>query len=833
MFLIFVYLFLVKLRFPKNTPLSSIITNRYGQPVLKVFRQFEKSYYKKEKCIQDLIFLKKCKVYNVMPKFLYFKLYNKNLHNSVMYKRWQNKLLNTEINNKNKHLKKMTEQTIEFSNQLKSRTTFIDYYYLNFFVKKHTNITIDKVKSTHNNKLNRLGINNDLQPLDPNKVIFNHSNRVLSHKEKFMLSLGLNFKLPIFRINYFKYFYAFENLYYILSKFPISQFQNAIPLKTSLQNIACKYFFNFKPYKVFSPIIKKSDFNILKNLSKDDSIVITRPDKGQGVVILNKTDYIAKMNEIISDTSKFKKIENIDPLLYTLRKQDKLNRTINSIKKAQIISESVANSLTTYSSTPGIMYGLPKVHKPNIPLRPILSANNTTTYNLSKYLVDLLSNIDLNQHTVKNSYEFSKFITSIPNADSYTMCSFDVKSLFTNIPLDETIDICINRLFPNPDSTFHNYDKKQFKNILQLATKDTNFMFNDSLYQQIDGVGMGQPCAPTLANIFMGHHEDKWLKDCPHQFKPLHYCRYVDDTFLLFNNINQIEPFLDYINEKHPNIQFTKEIEQNNSLPFLDINIHKINNRFETSIYRKPTFTGLGSSFFSFDPIIYKINAIKTLIHRAYHISSTYVNFNKEIYFLVNFFQSNGYPLKLFNKHLKSFLSSIFEPKPPLSTVAKQVIYFSIPYLGYVTDDLRKDLIKVINLNFPQLNLKLVSSNSNSISSYFKHKEKLDPPLCSGVVYLYECLNCQVQYVGSTSRQLAVRTAEHLGISPRTKLPLASPPFSSIREHAYNTSHPILPKSFSIINQSSNNLRLIESLHIHKRKPNLNQGSPWELVLSP
>ena len=72
------------------------------------------------------------------------------------------------------------------------------------------------------------------------------------------------------------------------------------------------------------------------------------------------------------------------------------------------------------------------------------------------------------------------------------MCSFDVKSLFTNIPLDETIDICINRLFPNPDSTFHNYDKKQFKNILQLATKDTNFMFNDSLYQQIDGVGMVQ-----------------------------------------------------------------------------------------------------------------------------------------------------------------------------------------------------------------------------------------------------------------------------------------------------------------------------------------------------
>ena len=223
----------------------------------------------------------------------------------------------------------------------------------------------------------------------------------------------------------------------------------------------------------------------------------------------------------------------------------------------------------------------------------------------------------------------------------------------------------------------------------------------------------------------MGYHENKQLKDCPHQIKPLHYCRYVDDTFLLFNNINQIEPFLNYINDKHPNIQFTREIEQNNSLPFLDINIHRINNRFETSIYRKPTFTGLGSSFFSFDPIIYKINAVKTLIHRAYHISSSYINFNKEIEFLVHFFQNNGYPLKLFNKHLKSFLSNIYESKPPLSTVAKQVIYFSVPYLGYVTDNLRKDITKVININFPQLNLKLVTTNSNSISSYFQHKEKL------------------------------------------------------------------------------------------------------------
>ena len=168
-----------------------------------------------------------------------------------------------------------------------------------------------------------------------------------------------------------------------------------------------------------------------------------------------------------------------------------------------------------------------------------------------------------------------------------------------------------------------------------------------------------------------------------------------------------------------------------------------------------------------------------------------------------------------------------------MTTVPKQTIYFSFPYLGYITDNINSEITKLVNSNFPQINLKLVFTNSNSIFSFFRHKEKLDSSLCSGVIYLYECLNCQVQYIGSTTRQLSVRATEHMGISPRTKRPLSSPPFSSIREHSYNASHPISINSFSIINQSSYNLKLLEALHIHKLKPKLNQGLPWELTISP
>ena len=97
-------------------------------------------------------------------------------------------------------------------------------------------------------------------------------------------------------------------------------------------------------------------------------------------------------------------------------------------------------------SQPGILYGLPKIHKPNVPLRPILSSIGTAGYALSKFFVPLLKPLTFNQYTVKDSFSFVEEITSIANINSYnTMVSFDVQSLFTNIPLVETINIAADK----------------------------------------------------------------------------------------------------------------------------------------------------------------------------------------------------------------------------------------------------------------------------------------------------------------------------------------------------------------------------------------------------
>ena len=145
-------------------------------------------------------------------------------------------------------------------------------------------------------------------------------------------------------------------------------------------------------------------------------------------------------------------------------------------------------------------------------------------------------------------------------------------------------------------------------------------MFNGRLYHQIDGVAMGSPLGPLFANIFMSFHEKTWLSNCPSLFKLLLYRRYVDDCFLLFRSLDHIPLFFNYLNSQHPNISFTSEIEHEGKLPFLDIDVSRSNGKFTTSVYRKPTFTGLFTNFHSFIPLNYKRSLVSCLLHRAFNL---------------------------------------------------------------------------------------------------------------------------------------------------------------------------------------------------------------------
>ena len=183
------------------------------------------------------------------------------------------------------------------------------------------------------------------------------------------------------------------------------------------------------------------------------------------------------------------------------------------------------------------------------------------------------------------------------------MGSLDVDSLFTNIPLDETIDICVNQLFENTD-TVEGFTKSELKQLLSLATKESYFIFNGLLYKQIDGVAMGSPLGPSLANAFLSYHEKNWLNNCPQGFKPVFYRRYVDDIFILFKSNDHLKYFQDFLNSCHINMSFSMETEKENKLFFLDVKIIREQGKFSTTIYRKPTFSGVYSNFESFLPSV-------------------------------------------------------------------------------------------------------------------------------------------------------------------------------------------------------------------------------------
>ena len=141
-------------------------------------------------------------------------------------------------------------------------------------------------------------------------------------------------------------------------------------------------------------------------------------------------------------------------------------------------------------------------------------------------------------------------------------------------------------------------------------------LFDGYFYKQIDGVIMGSPLCLTLANIFLCFHEQIWLDNCPVEFKPVIYRGFVDDTFLLFRSKEHIEKLR--LNWQHPNIKFATEIEENNSISFPDIKINRKSNRFLTSVYHKPTFTGAFTNFNSYIPLSYKSGLISSLLYRAF-----------------------------------------------------------------------------------------------------------------------------------------------------------------------------------------------------------------------
>ena len=250
---------------------------------------------------------------------------------------------------------------------------------------------------------------------------------------------------------------------------------------------------------------------------------------------------------------------------------------------------------------------------------------------------------------------------------------------------------------------------------------------------------------------------------------------------------------------------------------------------FTTSVYRKPTFTGLLSKFQAFSPVLYKRNLIATLTYRAYKICSSFLNFHNELVYLKGILQQNGYPLEFIEKQVKKTLNKFYPLDSPSSTTedvpteeARPVLFLTY-FLGSHSDKLTSDLRDLMKRYIPNIKLRIIFKAGCTIGDFFGFKDKLPDYCLTDFIYKYTCGGCNAFYIGQSARQFKVRVSEHLGVSYRTGKKLDRPQHSEIRDHCDKYHHTIDANRFVRIDKCryKSDLYILETLHQKIKKPSI------------
>ena len=275
---------------------------------------------------------------------------------------------------------------------------------------------------------------------------------------------------------------------------------------------------SFRSYNYSSEInLTKNEQLALSNRSNDKSIIIQKSNKDNSVLLLGEDKCLEGMSKILYNKTKFETLQfdqdkELNYVFIVLNLEKKIIIVMEDLNNKEEITEVDYNHPYPCGSCPGIVYGLAKVHKPvadRCPsLPPILSAINISSYKLVKFVVPLLTPLASNDYTIKDSFSFAEDVSSFDCA--HYMISLNIESLFSNILLEETINICVEKLFENKIKV-NNLTKEFFQSSLELATLDYFFILDGKYHKQKNGIATGFPLSPALANVFSRHFQEQWM----------------------------------------------------------------------------------------------------------------------------------------------------------------------------------------------------------------------------------------------------------------------------------------------------------------------------------
>ena len=348
---------------------------------------------------------------------------------------------------------------------------------------------------------------------------------------------------------------------------------------------------------------------------------------------------------------------------------------------------------------------------------------------------------------------------------------------------------------------------------------------------------MGSPLGPVLANVFMVHLEETIVPQL--QTSMPTWKRYVDDTFSLVEKGKRNE-IIAALNNFHPNIKFTHEIEKEGKIAFLDVLIKREESgTIQTTVYRKPTNNSIYINWESYAPKQWKVGTLFGIIRRAYEICSAEEELSKELAHIEKVFTiTNGYPRSLVISALRKVKqqvdgtttsSNVDGTNDSNENDDPKILMLKVPYAGDKGESLIKDLKNTLRRNLPE-NLECrVIQTGTKLSRHFNIKDKVDSKHLSNFIYRRDCKNKKCtkgDYIGETARRKVVRTGEHGGKDKK----------SWIFQHSTTTKHPrAKDEDFEVLATNYTDRRkrkLAEAMFIRDMKPSLNkQKESYRLAL--
>ena len=635
---------------------------------------------------------------------------------------------------------------------------------------------------------------------EPNpKWVINLSNKPLTPAQRSVLAKGPNFAVTPRQPPNLEYITAIEAACTKLSQ------QDAEELRADINRVLR----SSHPPK---PNLTKAQNIALRELKRDRDRIVLTADKGVAMVVMDKQDYINKSNQLLNQNTY--KVISKDP---TNTIKNKLINILKGIKTKTGLGSNTYKSMYPTGCVPPKFYGLPKIHKPDTPLRPIVSSCGSVTYGVAKELAKILKPlVGKSPHHINSTQDFVEQAKHFKLEAGECLSSYDVSALFTSVPIDPALNIIKDLLVK--DNTLKERTVMEVEDIillLEFCLKNTYFSFQGQFYEQVEGAAMGSPVSPIVANLYMEYLEQKALSTAPNP--PKFWGRYVDDTFVIHKEANK-QSFLQHINSVDPAIRFTVEDnKEDGSIPFLDTIVKpEADGSLSITVYRKPTHTDQYLQWDSHHHLSAKFSVIQTLSHRASIVCSNPELLQKEKQHLRKALTKCNYPKwaldkveKRLNRSTRQVNDGGNNSAQPANHEVQSKGHIVIPY----TQGLCESIKKICGRYGIQTHFK----GGKTIKNLLVSPKDKDPILNqSGAIYRYQCnnLGCDDEYIGETSRTFGERYKEHL------KAP------SAIHHHSTITGHSTNHNNFQIIGREGHNLarNIKESIYIRVNNPSLNNN---------